>query len=361
VLALVFVMSALVTAPRVLYVGSFTGSLISVFHIGDDGQLTPTGTFQVGAGPTWVETFGGRLFTTNEISGAVADFNVDASSGSLTFISRQASRGGDPTFISIDKNGKFVLVANYDEKGNHGSVAVLPILANGSIGESVSFSQHTGQGPDKDRQEGPHAHQIILDSSNQYAFSADLGADKVYQYKFDTTTGQLVPNSVPYVASNPGDGPRHMAFHPSYKFAYLACELSSVVIAFKYDSATGTLTTFQRISTVPSPQPGNAPAEILVIPNGHFVYVTNRGHNSIAVFRIDQENGMLSPIQYQQIGGANPRGLILDEKLRRFLVMNQDSGTVIAHSVNYDTGLLEFQGILARNLTTPVTATIFGN
>jgi len=350
-----------VTAPRVLYVGSFTSSVISVFSYGDDGNLTPTGTVQVGNGPTWVETHGGRLFTTNEVGGAIADFNVDATTGSLTFISRQGSRGTDPTFLSIDRNGKFVLVANYADAGSNGSVAVFPIGADGNIGPSVSFSQHTGHGPVPDRQAGPHAHQIILDASNQYAFSPDLGADKVYQYKFDANTGQLVPNSPPYFESNPGDGPRHMAFHPSYKFAYLACELSSVVIAFNYDSATGTLTPFQRITTLPSPQPNNNPAEILVLPNGRYVYVTNRGHNSIAVFRVDQDNGLLTPIQFQPVGGANPRGLILDEKLRVLLAINQDSGTVVAHSVNYDTGLLGLKGIIARNLQTPVTATIFGN
>jgi len=346
---------SIVTAPRVLYVGSYGGSLISIFTLGDDGKLTLTGTVDAGNGPTWVETFGERLFTTNEIGGEIADFKVDPN-GSLTFISIRSSRGGSPTYISIDKNGKFVLTANYDT----GSVVVFPILPDGTIGESVSFSQHTGSGPNHDRQDGPHAHQIVLDSSNNFAFSPDLGSDKVYQYKFDTTTGHLVPNSVPYIVSNPGDGPRHIAFHPSYKYAYLTCELSSMVIAFKYNSSTGLLTTLQRLPTLPTPEANNFPAEVLVLPNGRFVYVSNRGNNSITVFQINQENGMLSPIQLQPAEGAYPRGMILDEKLRNLYLMNQNSGTLTAHSVDYDSGILKSLGVIAANLNTPVTATIFG-
>jgi len=355
---IVFVFSEITSSfaqgPRVVYVGSFTGSTISIYSQDNVGNLQPRGTVEAGKTPTWLDIHGGILFTTNEESGAVANFRVNAD-GSLSFISRQSTSGSSPTHLSIDKTGKFLLAANYD----NGSVVVLSILSDGTIGNRVSFSQHTGHGKDPDRQEGPHAHQILLDSTNQFAFSADLGVDKVYQYKFDITTGSLLPNTVsPYVEANPGDGPRHMAFHPSGNYAYLTCELSSVIITFKYDPTTGTLTTLQRLSTLPSPQPNNYPAEVLVLPNGHYVYVSNRGQNTVAVFQVNQENGLLTLIQNQQVGGANPRGLILDDKLRLLYAMNQDTGTVTMLSVNYDSGLLEFRGIVGSNLVTPVTATI---
>jgi len=281
---------------------------------------------------------------------------VNPLDGSLSFISTVSALGVNPTYIIVDRTGRFVFTANYVT----GTVVVFSVEVNGTIGKNVSFNQHTGSGPDPDRQRDPHPHQIILDETNQFAFSPDLGADKLYQYRFDAVTGKLTPNSVPFVRSNPGDGPRHIAFHPSYKFAYLLCELSSMVITYSYDSTTGLLTQLQRIPTLPMPVPRTWAGEILVIPNGRFVYTTNRGNNSdtIAVFAIDQQTGLLNRIQEQPVGGKFPRGLVFDQRVQLLYAMNQNSGTITVHEVNLETGLLTLRGVVASNLVSPACMVI---
>jgi len=336
-----------------VYVGSFTGDTITIFTQHDDGRLAQKGAAVVGRTPTWMEFNHDRLFTTVEASALVASYHVNRLDGSLSFISNVSALGINPTYLTVDRTGRFVLTANYVT----GDVFVFAISANGTIGKNVSFGQHTGSGPDPDRQRDPHPHQIILDTTNQFVFSADLGADKVYQYKFDAVTGALTPNTVPFFRSNPGDGPRHLAFHPSYRFAYLICELSSMVITFRYDSITGLLTAIQRIPTLPTPVLANWPGEILVIPNGRFLYLTNRGNNSdtIGVYVIDQQTGLLEHIQNQPVGGLFPRGLVFDQRVG---LLNQNSGTVTIHEVNAETGLLTLRGVVASGLVSPACMVI---
>jgi len=347
------VVSPLSQGARMFYVGSFTDTSVTIFTIGSDGTFTVKGTVPMGLTPTWLEFSGGRIFSTNEQNGAVADFQVDPVNGGLGFISRRPA-GNATTHLSVDRSRRFLLAANYDS----GSVIVFPIQVDGIIQPSVSFHQHTGHGKDPNRQEGPHAHQIVLDAENLFAFSPDLGVDKVYQYNFDIATGQLTPNTVPYVEVLPGDGPRHMAIHPTSRWAYLACELSSTIITFSYSPVTGRLTAIQRLPATLVPQAGNAPAEVIVLPNGRYVYLSNRGNDSVAIFSVDQATGMLTAVENHPGGGVMPRGMILDPLDRVLYLMNQGSGTVTAHSVDYETGLSKSRGVVASNLVTPVTAVI---
>jgi len=316
--------------------------------------LTPSGKADAGLTPTWIDFSAGHLFSTNEQNGAVVDFQVNFDDGGLNFVNRRPAKGNGTTHLSVDRSNRFLLAANYGS----GSVIVFPIQQDGTIEPSVSFQQHTGHGINPDRQEGPHAHQIILDAENLFAFSPDLGVDKVYQYRFDVNTGQLTPNTVPYVEVLPGDGPRHIAFHPTSRWAYLACELSSTIITFSYSPQTGNLTPIQRLPALLVPQTGNAPAEVLVLPNGRYVYLSNRGNDSVSIFSVDQETGMLTAVDNHAGGGSTPRGMILDPLGKVLYLMNQGSGTVTAHSVDYETGLLSSRGVVASNVVTPVTAVI---
>jgi 6-phosphogluconolactonase len=337
------------SAPfTILYVGSFTGNQISVYFV-QKSTLLLTQQVVSGYTPTWITYNQNVLYTTNELTGYVASLSVSQADGSLALVDRTDSAGLSPTFITISPAGDFLLAANYDS----GSDAVFVIRPNGSFGRRTDFEQHTGSGPVPDRQTGPHAHQIIFEKSGKVAYSADLGADKVYQYHFTPGTGQLTALDVPFVTSDPGDGPRHLAFHPNGIYAYLACELSSAVITFQIQ-ANGELKRLQKIPTLPTVQSNNFPAEILVYPNGNFVYVSNRGNDSISIFSVNQTDGTLRLMDVHSVYGVYPRGMVLDTATNIIFTTNQGSGTITAHSVDPATGALSYLGISATGLTTPV-------
>lgn len=269
-------------------------------------------------------------------SGAINAFAIQ-SDGTLKFLNAESSGGGGPCHVIVDKAGKFVLAANY----GGGSACVLPIEADGKVGKMVGFAQHKGSSVNKSRQEAPHAHSINLDAANNYAFVADLGLDKVLIYKFDRETGKITPNDPPAGELKPGAGPRHFTFHPSGKFAYANNELDSSVTLFDYDAATGKLTPQQTLSTLPEPTKGNSTAEIVAHPNGKFLYVSNRGHNSIAQFLVDPTTGKLTANGHQGKGINIPRNFALDPTGKWCLVCNQEGNSVIVFKVNLETGKLE--------------------
>jgi 6-phosphogluconolactonase len=269
-------------------------------------------------------------------SGAVNAFAIQ-DDGSLKFLNAESSGGGGPCHVTVDKAGKFVLAANY----GGGSACVLPIEAEGKVGKMSGFVQHKGSSVNKSRQEGPHAHSINLDAANNYAFVADLGLDKVLIYKFDRETGKITPNDPAAGELKPGSGPRHFTFHPSGKFAYANNEMTSSVTLFDYDATTGKLTPQQTLSTLPEPTKGNSTAEIVAHPNGKFLYVSNRGHNSIAQFVIDPTTGKLTANGHQGKGIKIPRNFALDPTGKWCLVCNQDGDSVIVFKVDAETGKLE--------------------
>jgi 6-phosphogluconolactonase len=240
----------------------------------------------------------------------------------------------------VDSQGKNVLVANY----GGGTSAVLPIQPDGRLAAPSSIIQHSGSSVNPERQEGPHAHSINLDAGNRFAFTADLGLDKVLIYRFDGAKGTLAPNAPPSVSTAPGAGPRHFAFHPSGRYAYVINELDSTVTAFRYDGQSGTLTTLQAISTLPAGFSGDTTtAEVQVHPSGRFLYGSNRGHDSIAMFAIDPDTGRLTALGHQPTGGKTPRNFGIDPTGAYLLAANQDSDNLVLFRIE-ETGRLTSTG-----------------
>jgi 6-phosphogluconolactonase len=274
-------------------------------------------------------------------SGAVTAFFIDHRTGKLTQLNQVASGGADPCYITVDKTGKFVLVANY----TGGSISVFPVLADGRLGEASAFIQHSGHGTDPKRQEGPHAHSIDLSPDNRFAIVDDLGLDETLVYKFDSTKGSLSLNDPPFAKAAPGAGPRHFAFHPNGKFGYVLDEMGSTVSAFSYDGAGGVLHPLQTISSLPKGFTGhNDAAEIEVHPSGKFLYASNRGHDSIAVFAIDQEKGTLTPIEFVLTKGASPRNFAIDPTGKLILTENEKSDNIVLFRIDPQTGRLKPNG-----------------
>ncbi len=269
------------------------------------------------------------------LTGGVAAFAIEPSSGGLVKINEVTSGGAAPCFISLDKTEKVLLAANY----NGGNIAAFPIEGDGSLGRMSSFHQHSGSGTDPSTQTVPHAHSINTDPTNHFAMVADLGLDKLFVYKFEANTGSLAPNDPPYVKIQDGSGPRHFAFHPGGTQAYLINETASTVTVFDYDSATGRLNEIQTISTLPEDFKGrNATAEIVVDPSGRYLYGSNRGHDSIAVFSISQDSGKLEAIQHRSTGGRSPRNFCLSPDGKFLLAADQRSDTRLVFSVDQSSG-----------------------
>ena len=269
--------------------------------------------------------------------GAVNSYSVDHETGKLTLINQQSVIGSGPCHLVVDASGKNVLAANYGS----GSVVCVPINADGSLRKASSFIQHEGSSVNPKRQKGPHAHSINVDLNNQFAVAADLGLDKVLVYKLDSQKGLLTPNNPPSVSVPPGGGPRHFAFHPNNKFAFTNNEMTCTVTAFNYDSENGSFSEIQTISTLPVDlQDSFSTAEIRVHPNGKFLYVSNRGHDTIAIFGIDQETGNLTVIGHESTRGKIPRNFNLDPSGKFLIVANMTSDNVVPFHIDRKTGKL---------------------
>lgn len=267
--------------------------------------------------------------------GAISAFAIDRATGDLTFVNRQPSRGTLPCYLAIDRTGQTLLTGNY----NSGSVAALPIGADGRLGPATAVFQHAGSGPNAARQDGPHVHCIVLDPAERYAFAADLGTDEVRAYRVDARAGTLASASI--TAVHAGAGPRHIAFHPNGRFAYLLNELDGTCTAFAYTAATGGLTAVQTISTLPKGFAGtNYAADVKILPSGRFLYGTNRGHDSIAIFAIDATTGQLTAAGHAPAGGRWPWNIALDPTASFLLAADYESDLVAVFRVDGDTGAL---------------------
>jgi 6-phosphogluconolactonase len=273
-------------------------------------------------------------------AGGVSSFALDAKTGELKLINQQSSVGAGPCHIVCDKLGKNVLVANY----GGGSAAVLPVGKDGKLGEASCFIQHTGTSVDKDRQEAPHAHSVNLDAANKFAVVADLGLDKVLVYKFDSAAGKIAANDPPSVSMAPGSGPRHFAFHPNGKFAYVNNEMLSTLTAMTYDAEKGEFKVLNTLPTIPKPDKTNSTAETVVHPNGKFVYTSNRGHNSIAIFAIDEKTGEIKALGHESHGIKTPRNFNIDPTGKWMVVANQDGHDIIVYEIDNKTGMLKPAG-----------------
>ena len=349
-----------------VYVGTYTGPKSNgIYAYRFDpatNQLTSLGLAAKTANPSFLAVDPSRrfLYAVNEMgnyqggkSGGVSAFSIDRATGKLTFLNEVASRGADPCYISLDKTGKYVLVANY----SGGSVAVFPVLKDGRLGEPTAFDQHHGFGVDHARQEGPHAHMMSVTPDNRFALAADLGLDQVLVYKFDAARGTLAPNNPPFAKIHPGDGPRHFAFSPNGKFVYLISEMGGTVATFSYGATGGALKELQRVSTLPANFSGeNSAAEIAVHPSGRFLYASNRGHDSIAVFAIDPRHGTLTPIERVSTQGKTPRNFAIDPTGAYLFAANQDTNNIVIFRINPKTGRLTPTGN-ALDVPSPVCVT----
>jgi len=346
-----------------VYVGTYTrGESEGIYILRIDlktGALTPVGVASGVVNPSFlaIDPKGRFLYAVNEVadyqgqqSGGVSAFAIDADTGRLRPLNQQSSQGTSPCFVAVDRTGRSILVANYGS----GSVAALPVGENGHLGAARATVQHDGSSVNPRRQQGPHAHSINLDAANRFAFAADLGLDKILIYRFDAGEGTLVPNAPASVSVEAGAGPRHFAFHPRGKTAYVINELDGTVTVFSYDSGRGELTTVQTISTLPLGFDGNnSTAEILVHPSGRFVFGSNRGHDSIVVFAVDPESGQLTYVENQSTQGKTPRGFGIDPSGTFLLAANQDSDNIVVFRIDPTTGALKPTGH-SLHVPTPV-------
>jgi 6-phosphogluconolactonase len=289
-----------------------------------------------------------HLYTCNSVnnfqgqsSGSISAYSLDPATAKLSLLNQIPSGGAGPCYISLDNSGHYAFVANYSA----GNVSVFAINSDGSIGPRTAFVQHTGKSIYPERQTSAHAHFIKADASNRYVFVADLGTDKVFIYKFDQKTGTLSASSPAFMQLTPGAGPRHIAFHPGGRFIYVINELSCTITAFAWDSKKGTANELQTIATLPSDFKGeNTCAEIKIHPNGKFLYGSNRGHNSIAAFAIENMTGKLTFIEHVPTQGQKPRNFSFDPSLHWMIVTNIDSDNAVVFRINEITGRLTQTG-----------------
>jgi 6-phosphogluconolactonase len=327
-----------------VYTGSYSDAKdegIQVFGLDlSSGALTRVGGASGAGNPSFLAIHPSKKFIYAACeagkTGSVAAFGLDEK-GVPTLLNMQPSEGSGPCFVAVDKAGKNVLAANYGS----GSVACIPIGDDGKLAPPSSSVQHKGGSVVKGRQEGPHAHSINLDAANRFAFAADLGLDKILVYKFDSAKGTLTPNDPPATDVPPGSGPRHFAFHPSGKYAYACGEMAMTVIVFAYDADKGVLKEMQVLGTLPegAERKGTSTAETQVSPDGRHVYVSNRGHNTVAVFDVDPSTGKLTAAGHCPTGGKTPRNFGIDPSGRFLIAANQDSNNVVVFKIDAKTGM----------------------
>jgi 6-phosphogluconolactonase len=358
-----------------LFVGTYTNSdskgtgskgIYSYDYDEASGKLAPLGLAAETTNPSFLAVAPGNkfLYAVNELqkyqdqaSGGVTAFALDRKTGKLTQLDEVASRGADPCYISFDKTGKFALVANY----TGGTVAVFPLSSDGHIGEASSVQNDEGPlGPNKERQEHSHAHWIEVSARNRFAYVADLGLDRVLIYKFDPNKGVLSPaeSSVGQTATNgkdffsatlaPGTGPRHVAFSKDGKFMYVLGEVDSTVTVFA-NKSNETFESVQKVSALPAGFSGkNDAAEIAIHPSGKFLYTSNRGDDSIAVFAIDRATGKLTSVEHVPSGGKTPRNFTIDPAGTHLLVANEETGNIVEYQINPATGKLTSEREVAK-------------
>ncbi len=339
-----------------LYVGTYTqkGSEgIYVYKFNQEtGILSRLHTVKNVVEPSYLTIEKDRkfLYAVNETeeyegkkSGAVSAFAIDRKTGDLKFLNKVPSLGGAPCFITVSENKKFALVANY----LGGNVSVHPVKNDGSLGASIDLQQNSGTGANKDRQEAAHAHSITLDEKNRFAVACDLGVDKVFIYEFDEKNGKLKANpNQPFYQTKAGAGPRHFTFHKSGKLAFVINELDLTISSLEYDDKKGTLKEIQTVSTLPADalRKGATCADLHISPNGKFLYGTTRGHDSFAVFKLDEKTGGLEFVQNISTGGKTPRNFTIAPNGKFLLAANQNSDSIIVFSIDEDTGKLTQTG-----------------
>lgn len=322
---------------------------ISVWGIDlDTGEVSPTGIGQPIVNPSYmcVNADGNVLYSVSErnnfegrADGSLSSFRIDKRDGNLTLLNTVSSQGAGPAHVSLDRTGRFLLSANYGA----GSVAVHAIGEDGTLGKATARVQHSGSSVDERRQGAPHPHSIVTGPENKHAYVPDLGLDRVKVYGFDEEDGSLSPIPEKDVVTPPGSGPRHITFHPDGRFAYVTLELTSQLAAYAYED--GSLREIGIYDMLPPEFEGSSTsAEVRVSADGRFVYASNRGHDSIAVFRIDTRSGALTLLQQASTLGAIPRNFTLDPSGRMLVLQNQSTENLVTFHVDQQSGMLSPSG-----------------
>jgi len=328
-----------------LYVGTYGKGVYGYSYDSTNGSLQPLSIVGEAANPSWVGTDSEYkyLFAVSELDGdnkgSVHSFAIDHATGKLTPINSRSVDGLAPCHLEVDKTSKVLVVANYTS----GNVASYPLGTDGTIGELASLMGATGSGPDKERQEGPHMHATVFSADNKFLYVPDLGLDLIHIFKFDTATAKLTEAGS--VKEAPGSGPRHIVFSPNDKFAYVINELKPVVSVYEHIAKTGKLINIQTISSVPDGQKGEVgPAEILIDRAGKYVYASNRGPGTIAVFAKDQATGKLTLVQTAETGFTWPRGVAFDPTGHTLLVGDQKTDKFVTFQIDHASGKLTLTG-----------------
>ena len=342
------------TKPILAYIGTYTGAKSKGIYVSrfnsQTGKLSTPELAAETKNPTFLAFHPNRrvLYAVGEIgdfqgkkAGAVSAFSIDGSSGNLTLLNQQPSGGAGPCHLAVDKTGQCVLVANYGS----GSFAALPIEGDGTLGEPRSKIQDMGSSVDRERQAGPHAHYITLDAANRFALGCDLGLDKVFIWKFEPAKALLNKEDSHFASIRPGSGPRHLAFHPNGRIVYLINEMAATLTVFSYNPDGAALKELQTISSLPDKFEGfKSGAEVEVHPSGKFLYCSNRGHDSIAVFTVNPSDGRLTFVQHESTQGKTPRHFAIEPNGRWLLAENQDSDSIVIFRIDQGTGKLSATG-----------------
>ena len=342
-----------------VYVGTYTrsnsrGIYVYRFDSGS-GKLSPLGLAAEASNASFLAVHPGNqfLYAVNEDPvGSLTSFVIDKSNGKLRRINTVSSRGGGPCHLVLDETGKWLFVANY----NNGSVASFPVRSDGSLGEAAGFVQHSGSSVHPQRQAGPHAHSVTLSPDNRFLIVTDLGLDQILVYRFDPKSGGLTPNNPAITKVDAGSGPRHFTFAPDGEKAWVLNEMTATITTLKYDKATGVLTPIQTTSTLPSQFAGaRSAAEIAVHPNGRFLYTSNRGHDTIAIFSIDPGTGLIRPGKWVSTRGRTPRNFAIDPSATFLFAANQDSNSLAVFRLDPKAGGLETLGDVVE---TPIPVSV---
>jgi 6-phosphogluconolactonase len=327
----------------IAYIGTYTrGKSKGIYawrFSPSSGKLTELGLAAETSNPSFLAIHPNHkvLYAANEnATGTVTAFSLDPATGKLTLLNSAASHGNGPCHLVVDHGGNFLFVANYGS----GNIAVLPLHADGSLGESTTVIQHAGSSANKARQSGPHAHCVTQSPDGHFVMVEDLGLDQVMVYRFDAADGALTANDPPFAKLPPGTGPRHLAFSPNGRFAYVVGEMFSNITAFHYDRTRGALDSFQTISMLPDNFKGNnSGAEVVIHPNGKFLYGSNRGDNSVAVFAVDSGKGTLTALERVPTQGKTPRSIAIDPTGQYLFAAHQDSDSIVVFKINSKTGI----------------------
>jgi 6-phosphogluconolactonase len=333
---------------EILYVASSEGLYVVEFNRSQKAfnliqQVSDrTGSFQaIHPDGNFLYTISGKSVTPDNDYGSVAAYQIDQDTGMLSFINIRSAEGRGPAHVSIDPQGRFAYVSNYGE----GNLSSYPIRDDGSLGEAVSVIQHEGSSINEQRQKKPYVHSAIPSEDGKFVYVSDLGIDKIMIYEVDQETGELSPAESPYVEIEPGSGPRHFTLHPQKDFAYSVDELSSTVTVLAFDSSTGALQLVQRVDMLPEDyDEASYSADIHISPDGRFLYASNRGHDSLAIYSIDTATGQIELLRHESTRGGHPRNFAVDTKGQYVFVTNRDDNNLVLFERDLDTGLLEYTG-----------------